>query len=342
MPTVSITTNELALGSSGLSAGTGVAFVAGVTDQGPGANGPAFVQVGSLGQYTSTFGARSTSSAVLYDWLDEYFADGGQLAYVARVSDGTAATASLSLNDASGHPTVEVSALSAGIDGNGIYVSVENGGSEISIEILDNTGDVLETDGPFSTTQALFASASEYVTFTQATGSGNTTALPASVTNQHLTGGLDASDLTAASYVSALDNFPKSLGAGTVALPGQTSVTAWTGLLAHAQANNRFAVLDMADSTVVATIVSAAEALSVSNERYGMFIQGSLLLPGLAPGTTRTVPGSAAVAALRGRVGAGSNQNVAPCGQSYPLKPSHRLYDLRQRQPERAEQQCRL
>src|SRR5581483_11822843 len=122
---------------------------------------------------------------------------------------------------------------------------------------------------------------SAYVTFAQSVAGGATQNLPAVLAATPLVGGADASDLTDASHVGALANFPAQLGPGTVALPGKTSTTAWNGLLAHAQANNRFAVLDMVDATSSSTVIAAAGQLGTpNNASYGMFIQGSLTLPG--------------------------------------------------------------
>ena len=122
--------------------------------------------------------------------------------------------------------------------------------------------------------------------------------------------------------MSALANFPSILGPGTVAIPGYANATAWAGILAHCAGHNRFGVLEPADSSNSATVVSSFGTIT-TNASYGMAIEGSLNLPGIVPGTTRTVAGSAAVAALRAQVAATSNQNQAPCGPnwgiSYPV-----------------------
>lgn len=321
MPQITVSTNELA-STGGVPTNTGACFVAGTTDQGPPTGGPPYVRCASVQDYVNAFGARSSTSAALYDFIDEFFHDGGStaVAYVTNVTDSTATTASLVLEDSGAFPTVQVSAKTPGTAGNDIHIDVENTGSDFTILIEDSTGDVLESHGPFTTTAELFADTSEYVTFVQATGTGNTTNIPANLASTPLAGGADASDLTDSSYVSALANFPASLGPGTVCLPGRTSATVWNGLDAHALQNNRFSVKDMVDSSSAATVVSAAQAQTVdSASGYGMFIQGSLVLPGITPGTTRTCPGSAAVAALRAQVAATANQNVAPAGRRWPL-----------------------
>lgn len=391
MPQISITTNEVPGGGTGVPTGTGTAFVAGAADAGPPPSGPAAVKCQSLNDYTNAFGPRTSTSATLYDWLDEYFSDGGQLAYVARTTDATATTAQLTLSDSNPHPTVSVLALTPGVGGNNTFIQVTTStgptftasaganqtvlsnvssfanigvGTPItgvavpantfvtsfsvgsatvtlsnavgsagaglsdtftpgnySVLVENSGGTILETHGPYFTTAQLFAdTTSQYVTFSQSAGGGFTSNTPATLAATALAGGANANDLTDTSHVNALTNFVGSLGAGQVALPGKTSLTAWQGLLSHAAANNRFAVLDMTDSSVDNTIIGQAQQLGTNaNASYGMMIQGSVILPGLTPGTTRTVAGSAPVCALRARMAATTNNNAAPCGPRWPL-----------------------
>jgi hypothetical protein len=393
MPQVIVTTTETS-SANGVPTTTGTAFIVGTTDQGPPPGGAPYVACQSLSQYVTAFGARSATSATLYDWLSEFYADGGQLAYVIRETDSTATTATLVLSDQGTHPTVVISALTPGLDGNNTYIvvvtataptftattttssanltaissmanigvgtqvtgtgipantyilSVNTGASSAvmtapitgsggagvvitphtyTVEIEDNLGDILETHGPYYTTAQLYAdTTSLYVTWAQSAGGGFTAYAPAALTSTPLAGGADASDLTDSSAVAALAGFPPTLGPGTVALPGKTSTTAWQGLLAHAQANNRFAALDMADNSSSAAVIAAAGATgAAANASYGTFIQGSIIIPGIAPNSTRTVPGSAGVAALRAQVAQTASQNQAPAGPvwglSYPL-----------------------
>lgn len=462
MPSLTITNNEINA-SGGIPTGTGTAFIAGVTDQAPPVisqfAGAPYVRCQSIVDYTTAFGPRSSTSALLYDWLDEFFHDGGQAAYVARVTDATAAAASLALQDAGSHPTVLVSALSPGLDGNSIYVAVLNStgatftatvtsgspnltaisstrnigvGTPVSgagipngttlvsvnsgansavlsapvaagaftattvaasatltavssftpiavgstlagpgipanttvvsvntgastlvmsapataaatgvsvtvtgtpttgvtvtpgaftVQVQDAAGDILETHGPYNSDAQLVAdTSSPTVAFAQSTAPGNTTNIPAVQSATPLAGGQNATDLTDASHVNALAAFPAILGPGTVALPGKTGITAWQGLATHAQANDRFYAADMVDSPSAQTLIAALGAFGgAPGASSGTFIAGSLILPGVAPYTTRTAPGSAAVAALRAQVAQTASQNQAPAGQKWPL-----------------------
>lgn len=313
-PDVTVTNTETQT-PSGPSTATGTAFFAGLTDQGPATP----VACASVAEYVTTFGARSSTSSVLYDALNAFFEEGGTFAYVLRVSDSTATTASLTLQDSGPHPTVTVTALTPGIDGNHVYIEVTNtGGTEVTVEVQDSTGDVLETHGPYTTQAALLADAtSQYVAFTQATGTGNTTNLPASLAATALTGGADASDITAASYVSALASFAKTLGPGQLVVPGQTNSTVIAAMIAHGAANNRVPCIDLADNSNATNVVS--ELGNVGQVNPAIAVAGSPIIPGLTPGTTRTTSAGAIVAALCARVAAGGNDNRAPAGVNWPL-----------------------
>lgn len=384
MPGVTVSSNEInaAGGNVGV---TATAFIAAATDQAP-ISGPGYTACRSINDYTFNFGARSTTSATAYDWLDEFFHDGGQLAYVSRNLGTTATAAALTLNDASAHPTVVVTA-SSGVNGNSLYVAVARGtsatftgvtansstavtgvssfanigvgtpvtattgiaantyvaavnaaagtltlsananatGSQtitpatFTLTVQDSVGDILETHGPYITTAQLYADTSSTLTaFTQSAGGSFTTYVPVASSATALTGGANATDLSAATAVSALAVLTAALGPGSVALPGYATSTAWTGLLAHAASKNRFAILDTPDNATAAAVVSNFGTI-VTNAQWGMAIQGSLTIPGITPGTTRTVAGSAAVAALRAQVGATTNQNQNPSGVEWPL-----------------------
>lgn len=395
-PQLNITTGE-ASGTGGVPTGTGPAFVASLFDAGPPPSaGVPYVKCQSLTDVVNNFGPRSSTSATAYDWLDEFFQDGGQIAWVTRVTDNTATSAALTLNDEGPHPTVVVTALTPGTEGNNTYIDVQTGTSPtftasttsastsitavssfanigvgtlvtgtgipaatyivsvnvtagtavlsqaatatgtgviitpgtftVEVQAEDGSGNVLadELHGPYYTTSQLFAdTTSTWVSFAQSAGSGFTTNIPAALGSTSsptaLTGGADASDLTDNSHVAALANFPPSLGVGTVALPGKTSVTCWQGIQAHVNANNRWGVLDMADAATSSAANTQVIGKGTGDWSRCFFIQGSLTLPALPGGSKRTVPGSAGVAALRAQVAATSNQATAPAGRNWGL-----------------------
>jgi hypothetical protein len=320
MPSVNITVAESVLGSAAAAASTGALFIPVQSDSGPSGG---FTLCQQLTDYTNTFGQRSSTASVGYDVLDQFFSDGGAKAYVTRVSDSTAAKARITLADSTGTPTVIVTALTAGTDGNGLEVQTSVSGEQFTVEILDSSGDLLDSHGPYTTQAALLAdTSSTEVAFTQVTGSDSSSAIPAAGGPTPLVGGVDPSDISDASFVSALANFPKTLGPGTVVIPGRTTAAIAQGLAAHAFANNRFFVVDQVDASTSASSVASAAALAIpaSQAKAGIVVQGSLVLPPVAGGTAnRTVPGSAAVAALRAQVSATGNDNTAPAGVNFQL-----------------------
>jgi hypothetical protein len=325
MPSVNINTSTISNPPGGVLTNPGTAFVVGATDQGPPASGPAYVRCLSIQDYVTAFGARSSTSATLYDWLDLLFHETpGAVAYVSRVTDSSATSALLQLSDAVPHPSVVVTAATPGVDGNNIFVAVSIASSAYTVTIQDAAGDILETWGPYLNSAGnaplLAVTTSAYVKFTQSAGAGFTTASPATLAATALAGGANPSDLTDASYVSTLAGFPATLGPGTVAVPGRATATIWNGLLAHAAANNRFAALDLPESASTTTLIGDIGSIGTTpNASYGTFVEGSCTIPGVVPGTTRTVPASAAVAALRAQVGQTSSQNQAPSGADWPL-----------------------
>src|SRR5579862_9469038 len=87
--------------SPGTSAPTGTWFVTGECYQGP--TGVA-VPVQSMNDFVNFLGPRQAYGTALYDSLDEFFHDGGGLAYVSRIVGPTAVVASVILVDRAGSP----------------------------------------------------------------------------------------------------------------------------------------------------------------------------------------------------------------------------------------------
>jgi phage tail sheath protein FI len=137
-----------------------------------------------------------------------------------------------------------------------------------------------------------------------------------------LAGGLDdQAGITDAHWLTALNRFTKALGPGQVSFPGRSAGTAHADLLVHAVANNRVAVLDSSDTNVVATIKAHSTALRLLgspaglNPRFAAVFAPWLKVPGITPGTTRTIPPSGTVAGMIARLdGQTGNPNLAAAG----------------------------
>jgi hypothetical protein len=278
-------------------ADTSTWFVAGVTERGPQA--PA--SINSMAAFTSVLGQRLATS-VLYDAAETFFREGGARMIVSRVLGPAAAVATKNLLDGSAAIALVVNANSKGAWGNNLKVAVVAGGAggTYQLQVLYNnvlveqSGDLLDTAAGVA-----WSTGSQYVTITQ----GASTNDPAVVAAASLTGGSDdTGSIVDATWKAALDAISRDLGAGMVSMPGRTTDQAHLDTLSHAAANNRVAVLDAPDTAVVATLTSSATAARAGgNGKYGALFAPWAIVPGIATGTTRTVPYSAVVAGIVGR-----------------------------------------
>lgn len=273
---------------------TGMAFVVGLADRGP----LTPVQVDSLADFVTTFGGRQTYS-LLYDWLDVYFHEGGAHAFVSRVVGPAATVATLMLKDSSAANTLLVSANSPGAWGATLSVAVLAPlVSGFRLQVSDSTG-VLETSPDLADKAAAitWAQGSSYITLTDEASANP----PVAASAAPLTGGDDdRGSVTDTERAAALARFGLDLGPGQVAMPGSTTDQAHTDLLAHAAANYRVALIDLADTATVATLTDAAEAAR-SDGRWGGAFTPWAVVPGIVGQTTRTVPYSAVAAGIIAR-----------------------------------------
>ncbi len=314
-------------------ASTGVFFAIGQTARG--AVGVA-TPVTSLAQYIALFGSRTANGATqtLYDALDIFFQEGGSQAYVSRVSGSSAVTANHTLSDRAGSPlsTLKISALGPGTWGNSITVAIANGSVSNTFVITVTNGSITEVSpNLYNPTQAVSWAAS-YSKTIRVTNLGSVTAAPnnnpAVISATSLTAGTDTTSPADATWVAALTAFSVTLGPGQVAAPARTTATVWEALSNHAQANNRYPLLDGPNVSTAATIVadSATVQGTVTDPSYGFMLAGWPIYSGPATGTAtppypRTVAPSAAVAALMARSDAVSaNADVAAAGNNGMLR----------------------
>lgn len=321
---VLVTTNE-SPPAGGPPTDTGVAFMVGLADAGS-LTVPGKCQ--SAGDFAALYGPRSATNAVLYDSVDDFFQEGGDEVFIGRVAGPAAAAAALTLQDAGAKPTVVVTALTPGVLGNALFVRVAVAGANYTLTVEDSLANVLETHGPFASASGnaplLADVSSTRVAFTQSAGTGFTTLAPIATGPTALSGGTDdRTHVVIANYVTALGTFTPDLGPGQVLVPGVTNSVVpgiWSALLTHASVNNRWALMDMDDTATAATLIAGIASIQSSAlASYGAFWAGSQVVPGLVPGTSRTVPASAAVSALCARVDSLGNPNRAPAGNKLPL-----------------------
>lgn len=279
---------------------TGVWFATGLAEKGPSDRA---VLVQSLTDFVTQFGTRQSNS-VLYDAVEAFFKEGGSKAYISRVVGPAAASAFRVYNDAAAVASLRIEAENAGAWGNSLNVEIVGGdvGGNFKLKITH------DTDASINETSADLADTDAAVVYGQQSSLIKVVKLgtvdPVVLAAQSLTGGTDdAAAVTETHWKAALDRISKDHGPGQVSAPGRTTTQAYTDLLNHALANDRVALLDGADTVTVATLTTAAAGLRSLSEvdRYGALFAPWVIVPGIVPGTTRTVPPSAVAAGLMAR-----------------------------------------
>ncbi len=314
MLNVKVTTGETAA-ARGPFPSAATTIVVGEFDQGPAIP----VLIRSMAQLIQVFGPRSAVSAQAYDSVQTILAIAESQCYVMRETDASATTAKLVLKDAAAKPTIVVSAKTPGVDGNTLKIEVVVAGGKFTIIVSGPEG-VLETSAKFLTqAEAITAfAASPYVTLAASAESEHTTEPPVALAAKALSGGADPNDLTEGSIAATLALIPKNLGAAQLIVPGKTGATTHNAMATHCRENNRFAWFDLADSAVAATLIGE-KSIEAVLAGYGGSGSSSATIPGLTPGTTRTVPGSAVMAGLCALVSKLGNNSVAPSGADWPI-----------------------
>lgn len=295
---------------------TSNAFFLGFTERGP-VDGPIYVV--SMTDVEEKTGERLASEPLLFDALEAFFKEGGSNAYIGRVSPA-AAVATKTLADTESKKIRLISAKSPGSWGNNIKVAVTVGGGKATYVVKYN-GAVKETSPALATLEeeiAWAAANSNFITIAaesegsaalktqEVTLSGGTYA-PGSVTNEEI--------------LTALNLFTRDLGPGQLAFPGNTAEAVSVFMLEHCAKNNRRAILDVGKAASAAEVVSRATPFRGPFARYGACMAQWFTIPGISPGTTRSVPGSGV---LMGRIALteseGNNPNVASAGKRGRLK----------------------
>lgn len=138
-------------------------------------------------------------------------------------------------------------------------------------------------------------------------------------TTQAKTKSDDAPELRAvdAGVAAALNRLNADLGPGQVFIADATLGAVkdnQSALLAHAANANRIALLSAADGTATAIATAAGAVRTDTNARYGAMFAPSATIPGIAGGTTRSVPYPAIEAGIIARNDVGLNPNVAAAG----------------------------
>lgn len=311
---------------------TGTWFVAGTANQGP--TGVA-IPITSMTDYASFLGTRSSTSAMLYDSLDEFFHDGGVFAYVSRLVGPSAVTATVAILDtATPTPvnTLTISAAGAGTWGNNVSVTVAAGSASNSytLSILNNGVVVVKSPNLFVPQDAITWASSlpAWQVLVTIVNDASATAAPNNnpgVGTFALSGGVDNfGGITETQWTNALKAFNQPLGPGQVSAPGHTTAAGYLALDAHAIAFNRVALLDVADNSSAASLVSQATTFqgSAADPSYAAMLAPWVQIPGIystnpssvSPVPTRTVPPSSMTAALMAKNDQTNDANAPAAG----------------------------
>lgn len=309
MPGVVVTTGAVAGPSAPTRAPSSTYFAVGLAERGPTTEAK---RVTSFSEFTRYFGGRTTYGA-LYDDIQTFFEEGGTRAYVTRVV-GPAATIGATaspLMDGAGTPvaTLNVSAANAGAWSSAISIKVLAGtpSSTFRIQILKD-GVIVEDYANLHNPQEAVSRVNANSLYVRLTDAASATVAPNNnptpVGPVALTAGTDdRASVTSTHYVNALARFEKGFGDGAVAVPGVgTSVHA--GLIAHADATNRVALLIGARGADKATLLGLAAALD--SKRSALIAPWVRIPDGY--GGTRPISPEGYVAAARAK----AHENVGP------------------------------
>lgn len=290
------------------------------------ARGPASPRaVTSLQSFVETFGGRVAYST-LYDWAETFFREGGSRLWVSRVVSDTSVTAFTDLVDAVPAATLRVRAAGPGDYGNALRVIVLTSVDDAAIPVgsfairITDGGVTVETSPVFADkAEAIGWAATNAVHFTLSdlAGAGDPVRVAAPGTLL-ATGADNRGAITDAEWTEALARLTADLGAGQVCAPGRTTSAIHLALLEHARTRNRHAVLDLADTPTVATLIAAAQAANAAPNaggRFGRAVWPWAVVPGLTAYSTRLVPYSAVECGLIARVDAAGNPNQASAGE---------------------------
>ena len=313
----------------GPSSNTVAAFL-GANDRGP--EVPTLVT--SWSQYVSKFGSwNTTTNNDLALALYMFFANGGNQAYVTRVSGTGASAAVRILQDraVSPHNTLEVFANSVGTWGNSLNVSVTNstttgyfnlvvyyGGSSAS-NIVEQWTDITMTSTDSRYALSVVNGNSNYIRLVDAASvSTGATKNPAVVSNQSLSTGAEGASVDGTAIATALhlyDTIPQSL---VLNVPGYTDDTTVNALISYATARGDvFVVIDGINDTVdnQLTLAASYTASSAAAVYYPQItIADPTLGVGAPAGVTKTVGAGAAVVGLYAATDSSRGVFKAPAG----------------------------
>lgn len=315
MPGVVVTTGVRTGPSSAVPSPASSYFLMGTADRGPvvyqagAATTTAPQVVYSMAEFVTYFGSYNASHT-LWQNAKIFFEEGGTRAYIARVVGASASNGTLSLNATNGSVAVTLTAANPGAWSSSLSATVETQTGAFTIRLflsgsqVYSTGAVATVADAVNKINATGSAARPYIT---ATAVQSSTTLSAVSTATSFSAGT-ATAPTSSDFVAALPRFDQSLGAGAVAIPGQTGSTVWSSLMGHAASFNRIALLAETSAASVATCVASAQSLAASTGAQSSALYHPHVTMTNDAGVSLTVSPESFVAAKR----ALAHQNVGP------------------------------
>lgn len=273
---------------------TGTAFMLGQTDRGP----QEARLIRSLTEFVSVFGDRVAYSS-LYDAVELFFREGGDRVYISRVVGPAASSGSKNLLDGAAAISLVATAVGPGAWSADYQVQVVAGvgAGTFRIYVLDADDNVLEDSGDLEDQLAAvtWSAFSDYIRITLGVSALDPAVAAASALSA---GSDDRTNITDDEWQDALDLFTSDYGPGQVLAPGRTSSNGHQQLIAHVEAMDRVALLDLSNTGNEATLQGEAAA---DRSRFAAAFAPWVVIPGTTDTSERTVPPSAMVAGMIAR-----------------------------------------
>jgi hypothetical protein len=290
--------------------------------------------VQSLSEVVELYGAREGESVGLWDAMDRYFALGGGRACIKRIfGEGAPLAAFLELETAAKTKVLVVTAKYKGTLGNNIKLEVVENvlKTKTKLVIKNGEGEVLETSGEYAKASELLKWGEEHTTYVTITKGSNYVAgegeLVKALVATKLASGANPT-VNATSTIASIETLTKVYGPGQLVVLGTSSTeeAVHTVMAENGIKYRRDAQADLKGAselgTPVATLKSEKGTVATGVAERINFFASALIAPGVAGGTTRTIPASIVAAALFAKVARTGNNNQAPAGIKWPLGPA--------------------
>lgn len=279
---------------------TATLFVVGRSQRGP--EGTAKL-VGSLADYETIYGDYIASGA-LHQQVQTFFEEGGAQVYVSRVVGPSATFGEIDVTGGSAGTAMTLTAIGQGSWSSDLDAEVVALGSGFNVRLYLDDALVYSTGEVATVAAAVQKINASTVAANYASAGAGADTLAVFTKAAFSAGDADESNIADTDYTSALTaEFTDDLGPGAVAIPNDGSFSdigpIHTALVAHAAANNRFALLAADQTSTPAEAKSyASDVTSNDNAEYAAMFYPWVKMVNDA-GTTLTISPEGYVAAKR-------------------------------------------